>query len=49
MLPDVVEKFETFALFSKPMPAGEYGAFLNAERPRWEQVLRDVGAQPVMQ
>ncbi len=49
MAPEVVEKFATFALFSKPMAAADFGAFVNRERTRWEQVLRSVGAQPVTQ
>lgn len=47
--PEVVEKFKTFALFSKPMSAADFGAFLTRERTQWEQVLRAAGAQPMTQ
>lgn len=47
--PEVVEKFNTFALFPKPMPAADFGAFVAGERMRWEQVLRAAGVQPVSQ
>jgi tripartite-type tricarboxylate transporter receptor subunit TctC len=49
MAPEVVEKFTTFALFPKPMTATNFGAFVNGERTRWEQVLRAAGAQPMTQ
>lgn len=49
VIPEVKEKFATFALFSKPMPSAAFGTFLTRERNRWEQVLRDVGAPTVTQ
>lgn len=49
MIPEVREKFATFALFSKPMPPAGFGAFLQRERTRWSAVLREVGAPTVTQ
>ena len=49
VVPEVKEKFSTFALFPKPMSPSAFGTFLTRERNRWEQVLRDVNAPVVSQ
>jgi tripartite-type tricarboxylate transporter receptor subunit TctC len=48
-VPEVLEKFATFGLFSRPMAAADFGAFVMRERTRWEKVLRDVGAPIITQ
>ena len=48
-VPEVKERFATFALFAKPMSTPAFATFLTRQRSRWEQVLRDVGAPAISQ
>lgn len=43
---DVVEKLDTLGVYPRAMTPTEFGNYWKDERARWEQVLRDVGAQP---
>jgi tripartite-type tricarboxylate transporter receptor subunit TctC len=45
--PDVIERLDSFGVYPKPMSQAQFATFWNQERLRWEQVLRDVNAQPV--
>jgi tripartite-type tricarboxylate transporter receptor subunit TctC len=47
--PDVIERLDGFGVYPKPMAPAQFADFWNKERQRWEQVLRDVNAQPVQQ
>lgn len=45
--PDVIERLDGFGVYPKPMSQSQFAEFWNQERSRWEQVLRDVNAQPI--
>lgn len=47
--PDIIERLETLGVYVKAMPPAQFGSYLADERTRWEKVLKDVGAQPVLQ
>lgn len=49
VMPEVKDRFATFALFSKPMTPAAFGNFLGRERERWSAVLREVGAPTLTQ
>lgn len=44
--PDVIERMETLGVYPRPMSQAQFAEFLNKERQRWEQVLRDIDARP---
>ncbi len=44
---DVIERLDGFGVYPKPMSQAQFSEFWTKERLRWEQVLRDVNAQPV--
>ena len=46
VMPDVVEKMASLAIFPRSMTVAEFSDFVSSERSRWEKALRDVGAQP---
>lgn len=46
-LPDVIERLETLGVYPRPMDQTQFADFWRKERQRWEQVLRDIGAQPL--
>ncbi len=48
-MPDVQAKFEAFGVYPKPMSPAQFGSFWSDERKRWEKVLQDLGAQPLVQ
>ncbi len=47
--PDLVARFEALGVYPRPLTPTQFGTFWSQERSRWEQVLRDVGAQPTVQ
>lgn len=44
---DVIERLDGFGVYPKPMSQAQFGEYWTKERLRWEQVLRDVNAQPI--
>ncbi|WP_342131034.1 Bug family tripartite tricarboxylate transporter substrate binding protein [Hydrogenophaga sp. OTU3427] len=47
--PDIVERMDAMGVYPRPLSQAQFADFLAKDRSRWEQVLRDVGAQPVAQ
>ena len=45
--PEVIERLDGFGVYPKPMSQAQFGEYWHKERMRWEQILRDVNAQPV--
>lgn len=45
--PDVIERLDGFGVYPRPMSQAQFGEFWTRERLRWEQLLRDVNAQPI--
>jgi tripartite-type tricarboxylate transporter receptor subunit TctC len=48
-MPDIVERFDTLGVYVKTMTPTQFGTYWADERTKWEKVLKDVGAQPVLQ
>ena len=48
-MPDVVERLDTLGVYAKTMAPAQFGTYWIDERAKWEKVLKDVGAQPVLQ
>ena len=48
-MPDVVERLDTLGVYPRAMTIAQFGDYWAEERTRWEKVLKDVGAQPVLQ
>jgi len=48
-MPDIVERFDTLGVYVKTMTPAQFGDYWSGERTKWEKVLKDVGAQPVLQ
>ena len=48
-MPDIVERFDTLGVYVRTMTPAQFGAYWADERIKWEKVLKDVGAQPVIQ
>ena len=48
-IPDVVERLDTLGVYVKTMTPAQFGTYWSDERTKWEKVLKDVGAQPVVQ
>ena len=48
-MPDIVERLDTLGVYVKTMPPAQFGSYWSDERTKWEKVLKDVGAQPVLQ
>jgi tripartite-type tricarboxylate transporter receptor subunit TctC len=48
-MPDVIERLDTLGVYAKTMTPAQFGTYWSDERTRWEKVLKDVGAQPVLQ
>ena len=48
-MPDVVERLDTLGVYVKTMSPSQFGSYWVDERTKWEKVLKDVGAQPVLQ
>ncbi|MES2536911.1 MAG: tripartite tricarboxylate transporter substrate binding protein [Pseudomonadota bacterium] len=46
---DVIERLDGLGVYPKVMTQPQFADFWIKERTRWEQVLRDVGAQPLVQ
>lgn len=44
--PDLAPQFQQLAMFPRPMSVAKFSELVSAERKRWEQALRDVGAKP---
>ena len=43
---DIVERLDTFGVYPRPLSVAQFGEFWSQERQRWEQVLRDLNAEP---
>ncbi len=48
-MPDIVERLDALGVYVKPMTPTQFAAYWADERTKWEKVLKDVGAQPVLQ
>ena len=48
-MPDVVERLDALGVYPKTMTPAQFGEYWSGERARWEKVLKDAGAQPVLQ
>ena len=48
-MPDIVERFDTLGVYVRVMTPAQFGTYWADERTKWEKVLKDVGAQPVLQ
>jgi tripartite-type tricarboxylate transporter receptor subunit TctC len=48
-LPGMVERFDTLGAYVRTTTPAQFGAYWADERNKWEKVLKDVGAQPVLQ
>jgi len=48
-MPEIVERLDTLGVYVKTMTPAQFGTYWAAERTKWEKVLKDVGAQPVLQ
>jgi tripartite-type tricarboxylate transporter receptor subunit TctC len=48
-MPDVVERLDSLGVYPRTMSPAQFGEYWAEERTRWEKVLKDVGAQPLLQ
>jgi tripartite-type tricarboxylate transporter receptor subunit TctC len=48
-MPEVIERLDAMGVYARAMAPAQFGAYWSDERTKWEKVLKDVGAQPVLQ